>query len=1061
MYFRKLKNSILVFLIFLLCFFRIFSSTAQNDDDEPNTRITYDSQFLTIYVDKSSSYALYLWDLRIVGLAPPTHEQTEPYDLIDIFQSDYRLQPELEFVPGSCLIIFDASLGTDPPDAPDFCLDDEVIRRPSANFWYSDEDGFLPIIFEKDGMEEVCRGGNINCSIYFAPRDSDNDAVPDQVDECDDQLGSLDSNGCPSNRDGDLYIDTEDDCPDDPGTSTFNLIGCPDEDGDTVADIEDDCPNYSNDEIGNPCNPDEDGDGIDDIVDSCPHIRNDSIGDPCNPDEDNDGVLDTADDCPNVSGTSTFNLRGCLDTDDDTIADIEDNCPNTVNPDQVDTIPDPNDPNYVVNPRIDPSLGNACGDYDEDGVSDEVDQCPYTSGPQQFSGCPQDDDDTPDGPALSSQPLAFYNTNIPITALEWDLTGEFLVTGNTLGEVCLWQISSSENFYDQPLQLGQCITSHNGRVNSVSWSPSGQALFVTTGDDGRIVIWRISDSDNFEFGEVQSLTSHNGPVYEVEWLNDGTEFISTGDDGKIFLWNASTGALLDNIPINGPRQIVFDPNSSAFASLENSGVLRYIDLAIRRGDEGYTGRIIDSDLDSSVDLDWAENGDLAVLGGDNVLRVYNAADLLQTSCSGSDPTRCSYHRVMQNLVNPRSVMFIDELGLLAISSNGRITTVDAETYVVNVIYSLQEEQSAINFEAMNFNPVHNLLAASDEQGYLYVWEIADGTVQRLNRTSTVRPTGRSLTTFAWSPNSNTVMVVDDQNFATLVNIDNQDVSEPYRVSNASTASMDWQVSNNQLIAFASCNTSDPQVTFWDIEPSTSVLSNETAQGGLTFDDNYLVDCITNVEFHPTLRYIAAGDNLGNVKILFWDENLVSSESSFILDSDDMNLQINDLEWNHDGTRLAGVSETGLLYVWPFNEEELGIPFSRQPHPSEPLTSLAWSQSSLVAVGSSEGWIAIYDTQDQSQVANPFLDAYFLIDSTDSIQSLSWSQDGVWLASVDVQGKLIIWRARTGAKWAEFETGITNGRNIDIEWNPNSPVEDVYELAMAGADGQVQVFEFRP
>ena len=65
------------------------------------------------------------------------------------------------------------------------------------------------------------------------PLDSDGDGVPDYKDDCPDEAGSAQFNGCPD-KDGDGIIDKNDECPDVAGLAKFN--GCPDTDDDGVPD---------------------------------------------------------------------------------------------------------------------------------------------------------------------------------------------------------------------------------------------------------------------------------------------------------------------------------------------------------------------------------------------------------------------------------------------------------------------------------------------------------------------------------------------------------------------------------------------------------------------------------------------------------------------------------------------------------------------------------------------------------------------------------------------------------------------------------------------------------
>jgi serine/threonine protein phosphatase PrpC len=73
--------------------------------------------------------------------------------------------------------------------------------------------------------------------------DADLDSIPDQDDECPNEPGPPEFNGCPD-LDGDGIPDINDECPNQAGLPEFS--GCPDRDGDGIPDHQDACP----DEVG-------------------------------------------------------------------------------------------------------------------------------------------------------------------------------------------------------------------------------------------------------------------------------------------------------------------------------------------------------------------------------------------------------------------------------------------------------------------------------------------------------------------------------------------------------------------------------------------------------------------------------------------------------------------------------------------------------------------------------------------------------------------------------------------------------------------------------------------
>jgi len=121
-----------------------------------------------------------------------------------------------------------------------------------------------------------------------APKDSDCDGVPDEIDECPEtpQGVEVDTRGCPLDSDGDGVPDYLDECPGTPQGVRVDSRGCP---------------------------LDSDGDGVPDYLDECPGtprgVEVDSRG--CPLDSDGDGVPDYRDQCPGTPEAAKVDLRGC------------------------------------------------------------------------------------------------------------------------------------------------------------------------------------------------------------------------------------------------------------------------------------------------------------------------------------------------------------------------------------------------------------------------------------------------------------------------------------------------------------------------------------------------------------------------------------------------------------------------------------------------------------------------------------------------------------------------------------------------------------------------------
>lgn len=101
-------------------------------------------------------------------------------------------------------------------------------RRNAVRLDDQDGDGFVP--------DNACGHGQMgDCD------DKDPNVNPDVLGSCGDNVDS----------DGDGVIDSKDECPDEAGPSEFN--GCPDADGDGIADKDDECPNEAGPASNNGC----------------------------------------------------------------------------------------------------------------------------------------------------------------------------------------------------------------------------------------------------------------------------------------------------------------------------------------------------------------------------------------------------------------------------------------------------------------------------------------------------------------------------------------------------------------------------------------------------------------------------------------------------------------------------------------------------------------------------------------------------------------------------------------------------------------------------------------
>src|SRR4029079_11920602 len=76
----------------------------------------------------------------------------------------------------------------------------------------------------------------------------------------------------------------------------------------------------------------------------------------------------------------------------------------------------------------------------------------------------------------------------PVTCGSFTLDGRTAMTGNSQGDVAVWDIESRE--------LRNCFNLHDTEVLSVAVSPSGK-FAVSGGGDGSLVLWKVENGKRY------------------------------------------------------------------------------------------------------------------------------------------------------------------------------------------------------------------------------------------------------------------------------------------------------------------------------------------------------------------------------------------------------------------------------------------------------------------------------------------------------------------------------------------------------------------------------------
>ena len=440
---------------------------------------------------------------------------------------------------------------------------------------------------DSDGVwdgEDLCPETTLGLSVDLEgcaenQLDDDNDGYTNDIDDCDDVAGTstLGSIGCPdSDGDGwqdsddshpgdntewndtdmDGFGDNSDDCVNETGNSTQDLLGCIDSDGDGWSDSGDDFPDDPTEW------KDSDLDGYGDNIDVFPFEETQWS------DSDSDGFGDNnlgleGDDCVNVSGTSHKDgLFGCIDSDGDGWADSIDDLPS--NPEQYrdddgdgigDTATAGDYDLCVETPLEEISMVNSdgCGpserDGDYDSFTDNIDQCPNTPLLQSTlvnTSLYLDNDNTVANPFVGCAPSEIDADGDQVTSdLDWDDNNPYQwvdTDGDGYGDN-----SDAEGGDDCPTQKGTSIYDQVGcyDLDGDGWS------YDHDFNDGDSTQW--NDTDNDGFGDNWDNPEWNDTRVYGEFLIGATQPDRCPNEYSAFLYSDTQGCL-SSLPTVGDEE---------------------------------------------------------------------------------------------------------------------------------------------------------------------------------------------------------------------------------------------------------------------------------------------------------------------------------------------------------------------------------------------------------------------------------------------------------------------------------------------------------------------------
>lgn len=318
-----------------------------------------------------------------------------------------------------------------------------------------------------------------------------------------------------------------------------------------------------------------------------------------------------------------------------------------------------------------------------------------------------------------------------VTSVSFSQDGSRLASVNDDKEIIIWNLKGDDE------RLERKLLGHNGTVSAVSFSPMGNQL-ASSSYDRYVLLWNI-DSEmetkaNSELetkaddADIQSGPSqiHTQPISSVRFSRSGERLASGCEDGLVCLWDGHNGNHLHSLTGHESRilWLCFSSDDESLAATSVSG--ETIIWGTRDGSrlhhlQGHT--------------DWVRNADFSPTTSRNAQLLASASD---------DCTVRVWDLVPQSEDTPYRELngHTNWVHCVAFSADGNLLASAGDDFTVLLwdctnLWNRDDEagpevpKMRVNFDSsravsMAFCPFDQRLVVSDDDGYLYTWDI-DGT----------------------------------------------------------------------------------------------------------------------------------------------------------------------------------------------------------------------------------------------------------------------------------------------------------------------------------------------
>jgi WD40 repeat protein len=427
---------------------------------------------------------------------------------------------------------------------------------------------------------------------------------------------------------------------------------------------------------------------------------------------------------------------------------------------------------------------------------------------------------------LNEAVLTLKGHDDAVTSVAWSPDGKRLATGSgrslrsgigflRTGEAKVWDAASGQELLT--------LEGHDGKVNTVAWSPDSQRLATASGDK-TVKVWDAATGR-----ELLTLRRHTGSVLSVAWSPDGKRLATGGGDQTAKVWDATSGQELLTLEGHEDKvlSVAWSPDGQHLATGSYDQTARVWDAA--SGQESLT---LKGHTRPVYSVAWSPGGKrLATGSSDSTAKVWDAA-------SGHELPDLEGH----NRFRVTTVAWSREGKWLATGSGNGAKVWDAASG--KGLLTLNGHTGEVTSVA--WSPDGKRLATASADKTAKVWDAASG-----QPSLTLEGHDRIVTSVAWSPDGKRLATGSEDKTAKVWDAASGQPLPPLKGHADLVYSVVWSPDGKRLAT----GSEDKTAKVWDAASGQELL---TLRGHN--------DAVTSVAWSPDGKRLATAGKDGIVQV---------------------------------------------------------------------------------------------------------------------------------------------------------------------------------------------------